>query len=186
MVMTYKLLPHLPAPPEEITNSINFSTVNPENQDAFPYRRRQLTNWNGRDFEAAMNSRLRLGNHFDQWVRENLVKEFNDACVNYVDGSLEKSSTGAHCDFTRSYVLIYNIKTGGPNATLCFWQEKGQPLEREPGLQRTDLSQLDLADSIVGPNDCWYIINANVLHGVENLSESRINLQVSLNGNPWQ
>lgn len=179
-MMTYRLLPHLPVPPAHILQQVDFSIVNPAASDYGLYRRRSLKGWYGRDFDAAMNARIRFTENFEHWVKQNITDRYNDVGVNYVDSDESRNSTGAHCDLSRRYAVIFNVLTGGPHATLCFWQEKGQALIREPGCQCSDFDRLTLVDSVQGPKDCWYIIDAHVLHGVEHLTGPRINLQISL------
>lgn len=184
-MLTYQLLPQLPVPPQTILNSINFNLENPDHADFGLYRRRNLTNWQGHNFSAAMNARIKFTDQFEQWVKLNIVSEYNDAGINYVDSNPDRHSTGAHCDQSRRFALIYNVRAGGPNAALCFWQEQGYPLIRISGSQCTDQSRLTLIDRVTGPTGHWYILDGHVLHSVEELSEQRINLQINLDHNPY-
>ena len=47
-------------------------------------------------------------------------------------------------------------------------------------MQAEMLEDLDIIDQIEGPYNCWYLVNAHILHSVENLTRTRINVQVSL------
>ena len=67
----------------------------------------------------------------------------------------------------------------GTKAKLNFWQETGYPLIRDPKSACGDLSKLTLIDSVVGPRDCWYLLNAQILHNTDYLERKRINLQIS-------
>lgn len=185
MTFVCKLLPNLQKPPQYLIDKIDL-TLKPKKNNVGFYAQRQLKNWYGRNFEAAQNIRIKFCYEYECWVKENIVSEFNDASLNYVDSSDNRTSTGAHTDGTREYALLFNIKTGGPNASLCFWQEIGQDIIRPKATQGEDLSKLTLLSSYIGPTDCWYLIDGRVLHSVENMTDTRINLQVSLNYDPWQ
>lgn len=184
--LTYKLLPHLPPVPEEIVNSVDLDRKPTEMEIGY-YRERSLKNWYGRTFPALVNVRVRH-ELFENWVRENIIPEFIDAGVNYVvynrnDGLA--SSTGAHTDGIRNFTVLYNLKTGGPNASTCFWQERGQELRRPPKTQGEDLTELVYVDSIFLPERTWCIIDTRILHSVEHLYSTRISFQISLNEHPW-
>jgi hypothetical protein len=84
-----------------------------------------------------------------------------------------------HTDVTRDYVLLYNVSAGGPDSTLCFWQEEGEQLFRDRMLAVERSPRLKLVDSTKGPFDCWYLMNTRVIHSVENVTSLRLNLQVS-------
>jgi len=62
---------------------------------------------------------------------------------------------------------------------LCFWREKSQDLRRERALAVERGSRLELIDRVNGPFDCWYMVNARVIHSVENVTGLRLNLQIS-------
>jgi hypothetical protein len=115
----------------------------------------------------------------EAWVRLRICREFNDMGVRFAFGKPDVNTAGVHTDETRHYVLMYNLDNGGGH--LKFWQEKGQPLERDGRYLVTDYSKLDLVETVETPNNRWYLINARVLHSVEGITSTRINVQVSLN-----
>lgn len=181
----YKFLPQLPHPPKELLEQIDL-TARPKTNTLGSLNQRHLKNWNGRDFAAAQNVRRKFNDEFETWVRENITSDFLDAGLCYVDADENKSSTGAHTDDVRDYVIIYNILTGGPDATLCFWQENGHPIKRPRLTMGEDLAKLTLLESVVAPSHQWYLLDSKVMHSVENLVSARINLQVSLRENLWK
>lgn len=183
---TYKILPHLPQVPEEIIQQIDLDH-RPKINDLGYYHERQLRNWYGRDFAAMINVRT-AHDEFASWARANIISDFIDAGVNYVLYNREDglpSSTGAHTDGTRNFTVIYNLRTGGPNAMTCFWQERNQDLYRPRKTQGEDLTELVYVDSIFIPEKTWTIIDTRILHSVEHLYSSRISLQISLDEHPW-
>jgi len=74
---------------------------------------------------------------------------------------------------------MYNLRTGGDDAELCFWQEEGKELIRERAAQCGEYQKLKLVDSILGPANVWYLTNTRVLHSTENVKGLRLNLQIS-------
>jgi len=82
--------------------------------------------------------------------------------------------------------LLYNLRTGGPNAELCFWQQEGYPLVRDRAVEIENPNGIKLVKSVKGPENCWYLINTRILHSTEKLSELRCNLQVAFqHTTPW-
>jgi len=186
----YQFIDSLPAVPDHILSGIDFDRV-PTGRDIDKlgtYSRRKLVNWYGRSFDAMVNNRVDNSPEFKAWVRGNIIPNFLDVGINYViynrdDG--QASSTGGHTDGSRNYTLIYNVRTGGERAMTCFWQEHGQPIYRERCVNSEDMSRLDLLDQVFIPEKRWAILDTRVIHSVENLYDSRISLQVSLDENPW-
>ena len=77
------------------------------------------------------------------------------------------------------FILLYNIDTGGPEAATTLWQQQNFPLHRDPGLSIENTSDLTKVCEVVGPTG-WYLINARILHSVENVTAPRINIQISM------
>jgi len=127
-----------------------------------------------------MASNGNVRHYFDEeslsWIRENITSEFhatNSGVMFFDEPQLP------HTDVTRDYVLLYNIQSGGPDSQLCFWQEAGQPLVRQRMLTAERGPNLKLVERVNGPFERWYIVNAKVIHSVENITGLRLNLQVS-------
>lgn len=122
------------------------------------------------------NIRQRFDDDVIEWIKENICREFhaeNSGVMFFDEPQLP------HTDVTRDYVLLYNLETGGANSELCFWREKSQDLRRERALAVERGSRLELIDRVNGPFDCWYMVNARVIHSVENVTGLRLNLQIS-------
>ena len=178
---TYKLLHNLPRPPKSLISLVDFD-MRPEINNIATMGRRELIDWKGYNGPALRNTRRieqPFQNDFDQWIKENITKDYQNSSLMYCPENNNSPSTGAHTDFTRDYVLMYNLNTGGEDAELCFYQEKNQPLVRDRGTQAGEYKNLELIDSVKGPKDSWYLINARILHSVENIKKLRLNLQIS-------
>jgi hypothetical protein len=180
MTFLFKVLDDVPAPPQELIDAVDRQR-RPGMSEIGYFHERRLKNWNGFDLPAGVNTRQAYP-EFEAWVKQNVTRHIVDAGVNYV--SIENTgvarSTGAHTDGVRAYVMLWDIELGGPDAELCYWQEKGQPVHRPPKTQGEDLTQLELLDKIRLPRGKWTLVNTTVLHSVENLFETRITLHISL------
>ena len=188
MTFLFRKMPDLPLPPEDLVGKIDIE-LRPETNDLGRYTQRWLVNWGNTAHKAGQNLRIKFSD-FENWARENIYQDIVDAGINYVniDPELEIGpiSTGAHTDKIRDFVLLFPILQGGDDTRLTFWQEKGQEVIRSPATDVEDRKLLDLLDWTILSHDCWTLINTNVLHSVENLYSTRINLQISLRNIPWK
>jgi hypothetical protein len=175
---TYRLMPNLPPPPQWLIDQIDLSVI-PEINNIGSMGRRKLVNWNGVTGEATRNIRRAFINEYDEWIKKNITTEYMNSSLMYCPGDPDRPSTGAHTDFTRDFILMYNVFTGGPDAKLCFWKEKDQPVIRDRAVEIGEFNKLELIDSVTGPENMWYLANGRILHSTENLTSLRLNFQIS-------
>jgi hypothetical protein len=181
---TYRLMPNLPAPPQDLVDLIDFN-LRPEINNTSTMGIRELKNWKGYNGPALRNMRRieqPFQAAFDKWIQKNITKNYQNSSLMYCHGgdfAAGATSTGAHTDFTRDYVLMYNLTTGGEKAELVFWKEKGQDLIRPRETQCVDYQSLEMVESVLGPANVWYLTNTRILHSTENITGVRLNLQIS-------
>lgn len=175
---TYIALTDLPKPPDSLLQQIDLSLTPAINNTGY-LQTEPLTDWNGYSGPAALNVRILFNDEYIEWVQKNITSEFENASLNYVTGPPQIKTTAPHRDFTRDYVLIYNVDPGGDDVTLQFWKEAGHEIVREPGAACGRKADLELLDTVSGPLNCWYLTNATVLHSTDNMVRQRVNLQVS-------
>ena len=176
----FQILKNVPAPPQHLIDQIDRS-ITPIKSELGYHTERFLNNWYGRNFKAGVNARL-PSPEFEAWVKKNITEHILDAGVNYVTHTEETGlpiSTGAHTDGTREFVLLWNVEHGGADAELTFWREENKPLYRAPKTRGTDFSKLKFVTKTRLPEDKWLLLDARVLHSVENLTSTRISLQIS-------
>jgi hypothetical protein len=181
-IWTYIPLPHLPSPPDWLINQIDFD-LTPEANNTGYLQKEALVDWNGYTGPAALNVRILFNDDYINWLKQNIVEDFENASLNYVTGPPNIKTTAPHRDYTRDAVLIYNVDTGGDDVKLQFWQEHGKPIVREPGAACGRRSDLELLATAAGPANCWYLTNATILHSTDNMTRQRVNLQVSFKEN---
>jgi hypothetical protein len=182
----YKMLPDLPPPPETFLKNIDHF-FRPEQQKFSPQNDlflgvKSKEDWRNQEYEwiqpmaSNKNKRHRFNETFTNWIAENITPEFqhkNSGVMFFDEMQLP------HTDLTRDFVLLYNLKNGGDKAKICFWQEENKEVYRERMLALNRGSHLKLLDEMQSHENCWYLINARVLHSVENVSDLRVNLQIS-------
>ena len=176
---TYIALKDLPPPPRNLLEQIDL-LLTPEVNNTGYLQTEPLTNWNGYSGPAALNVRILFNDDYIEWLKKHVTADFENASLNYVTGPPPQIKTTApHRDFTRDYVLIYNVDTGGDDVKLQFWRETGHKIVREPGAACGRRADLELLDTVSGPPNCWYLTNATILHSTDNMVRQRVNLQVS-------
>lgn len=138
----------------------------------------------GKKYRCADNPFYAPSTQLEKWVRHNILEdEVHEVGIRFAYGSPQITSAGVHTDQTRNYVLQYHLKTG--NGKLCYWQKKGSNFYiGEKYTLVKDYSELELKETYEVPLRTWHLVDARVLHSVEDLNDVRISLQVSLNTIP--
>lgn len=139
---------------------------------------------NGKEIQSSDNPFFYASAELERWIKQNVCEHFNDVGVRFAYGKPDVNTAGVHTDQTRKYVLQYMIKTGGGN--LNFWQQDNEPIQRNGRYTLDSYDELTLLSTVETPEHTWILLNAQVLHSVENLSSTRINVQVSLNYDPFE
>jgi hypothetical protein len=179
----YLLLPELPRPPEKFVEAINldqssFPTTSPFHEVRIRFCKRQ-----GQQFLASPSVRARLPDNLqselEQWVKENIIKNFLHVGINY--RHCNSDTSGIHTDSSREFSLTYNVSTGGPWCGVTWWQEKDQPMIRNLGLQVLDFDVVEPVATLIGPTQQWFLHDARILHSTEGLETPRVQFQISLN-----
>jgi hypothetical protein len=108
------------------------------------------------------------------WARQNISDEFHNIGISYWTGG----ATGLpHTDLSRDVALFYLFTTGGDAVETKFWRYNGQ-IHFEGHIHPESYEELELLESVVLNSNTWNILDAKVVHSVENLSGDRIALQL--------
>jgi len=173
----YAFVPELPEPPEwaimqgQQRYSQGTDLVDTKQLDQIVIKK------HNQYFKNASNYTTMLDHTVLDWCHSTIGSEIIDARYSCTKPGL--SISGPHCDQTRNFTLIYLLKTGGSKHRTVFFQEKNCDVLRVNGLRVNDYSKLDEIASIQLPLNAWTILNARVLHGIENISHGRISLQLN-------
>lgn len=173
---------HSPDFQNEISNHYNKSP------NSHKFEERKLLK-DGKEINTLCLRGKRLGDDWEQWVRENIISEFVNTGVRIALGE-NTTVHGAHADTwtgdpTRATCKFYYLlEDGGDNVETIFYKEKNQPLERKSTPQHPvtiyDYSTIEEIERFKIPLNQWILLNTNVLHGVENVTGKRTHLTVTV------
>ena len=175
----YKILDHLPLIPEAFLHHTEFAkAITRPCGMQFPgysgYSRSD-----GKETAPNIIS-TKIPSNLLMWINEKITPTHTKS-VWYrkviVDDDNNNNFYPAHVDISRRFTLLYNIVDSG--GELVFWKEKDQPIFRElaPGPFK-DYSRLEELCRFPSPHKKWYLLNSQVIHGVENLGSVRENIQI--------
>lgn len=133
---------------------------------------------------SADNPFYHANDKLTKWLDNNILSSYNDVGIRYARFEDGKTTTGIHTDQTRKFVLQYLLESG--NGILNFWKESNQPIVRDGRVTLNSYDNLELLETYHLPEKQWVLLNASILHSVENLTSDRISIQISLNYDPFQ
>lgn len=199
--MIFTWLPmDLPRPPEKFITlatelghkiSNNHSDIDNTalNQGDSEYANRWLIK-DGKKIKSRIQFGYDLGDEWKAWVKENIIEDFYATGGRYSYGK-DTTTHGAHSDAvvenTAIYKLYYILDAGGEDARTVFYQEHGHPLNRKGSWEHIchcdDYSKMDVVEELRIPQGRWVLLNTNILHGVEGVTGTRLNLVVVVTTN---
>lgn len=166
--MTYVFYPDLPSLPEV--------PLEPASETFHQYLTISCDK-NGLPVPNTVCTRHAINPDVVEWARQNISQEFHAMGLN-----CQGTSTGGvaipHTDRTRNWTLMWIIETGGQQVPTVFWQEQGFDVERDPGYYPKNYESLTELETHVFKPNCWVLINAKVIHSVENLQSIRKAVQL--------
>ena len=190
-------LPHPPAKFIALATELGHNMANNHknikntalNQNDNGYADRLLLK-DGKEIKSRIQYGYELGKEWETWVKENIIENFHMTGGRYSYGE-DTTTHGPHSDTvfkdTWTYKLYYLLDPGGPDVKTIFFQEHGQPIMRRGTKENIchcdDYSKLDTIDELKFPMGRWVLLNTSVLHGVENVTGTRLNLVVIFNTN---
>jgi hypothetical protein len=122
-------------------------------------------------------TRHRINPDITEWAKQNISPELNYIGLQYcgVEGG---GVSIPHTDRTRTWSLIWFLDTGGDNVRTVYWQERGFDIERPPGYYPKSYNDLTELESHVFETNRWVLINAKVIHSIENMTSIRKSIQL--------
>lgn len=123
-------------------------------------------------------TRYLVDSDLEQWIKENISDSHHQIIVAMHENNNDSNLFAVHTDRTRSWILVYYLRTGGEKATLNFYQEKYMNIVRDLDIscRYTNLKKLESHS----PKDReWWLFNTMVLHDVQNIDSVRIAIQLS-------
>lgn len=175
--MHYQILSQLPHIPQELLDA-TLTTV--DRSDLLNYLNkvsRPISDLNKKFPRTALLPELEM------WLRNNI----SDKALKYelaitLDDN-DAHSILPHTDRAREFTLIYLLEGGGENHRTVFYNTKNHKnIDR---MMTFEYSELIECDSIVIPIKQWTLLNAQSIHSVENIPQTRIAIQLSFDTNLW-
>jgi hypothetical protein len=133
----------------------------------------------GKMYNNAFNHSVYLNDDCLAWARQNVTRAAKDIRIAATKTGLERS--GAHIDRTRNYTLMFLLEPGGPDHETVFYKERGVEEIVRPNTYHVDhYDQLEVLRKFKLKINAWNLVQARVLHSIENISQGRSSIQISL------
>lgn len=129
-------------------------------------------------YVSAFNQAVDLGPDALEWARQTVGISSSAIRVNFTQPG--RSLSGPHTDRSRDWVLIYLLQAGGPDHVTVFYRELGHPLIRPRHTAVNHYGSLTVLSRLQVPLRRWTLMNTRVLHSIENISQGRYAIQVSV------
>jgi hypothetical protein len=186
MTLLYKQL-DFPAVPGSLIPDIN-----QPGSDKLIWSNKPRTATRGSEIvEHSRYNRFDISTNLKNWVDTNITVDYKNIGLSHMWGAAVNLP---HTDHTRDVTMLYLFCTGGEKVETKFWKRKGYPIHHDNKdknyhynyNQPNTYDDLELLDSVVLELHRWYILDAQCIHSVEGMSDSRISLQLGfLRQSPW-
>lgn len=137
----------------------------------------RVLNHNQQQIQHVRQTRYNLDSDWQQWIRDNIANNFIECTVSI--GGPSQGHLGPHTDRARDFVLLYVLVPGGENVLTTFWQEHNQSVLRPHATLVDDYQQLSMISEVDLGVRRWVVLDSRILHSVQNLQGSRINIQIA-------
>lgn len=143
---------------------------------------------NGQTQSGRTAPRVDFADVMSDWVNTNVSREWNQITVGVnlppINGD-GGDTTVAHTDTTRAYVLIYLLSVSNEDQATVFYQQRGQARHRRRNTTVEDYSQLSELERACYPLHRWVMLDATVIHGVENVLGHRTAIHIGFDIDPF-
>ena len=146
------------------------------------YANRMLTHPSG-NTRNSNNRVIYLDDSSLEWAKQSVTASAMD--IRVFASTVGRHRTGPHTDRTRQFSLIYLLEGGSDYHSTVFYKDKNADLIEYTGhVAVNDYNQLDEIARLQLPRNTWTLLNARVLHSIENIGRGRLAIQISLNSIP--
>lgn len=191
-VFTWLPLPHLPQVPEHFIEQIKALAKPAEDptQESLvssgivdlAYKNRTVLK-DGVEHKSRIQERFFISEEWESWVKENIIAEFSETSGRINVGEPGSTLHGAHTDGP-IYRLFYLVTSGGDCVETVYYLDPAQPILHATTAPRVtghyNMDELIEIDRTQFPVGQWILHNGYVLHGVENITGTRININVTI------
>lgn len=193
--MMFTLLPldHLPPVPQKFVEqalSIVANTDGKTNkaldlQKTPGYNDRTVKLPDGTVTKSLVGEIYEMGSDWEDWVRANIISRFIETGIRNTRSKNGSTTHGAHADNPIKWKFFYLLDEGGTNVVTSFYLQKGHLAVREDNsvekiVHVTDYADIVPIDRVRIPVGRWMFFDTRVIHGVEDILDSRTTLVVSV------
>lgn len=151
----------------------------PDSDYKIPNQKNRSLFYDGRQEKSAHSHYRVLDADQLSWIHENVTKVATDFRHSFTTPG--RRLIGAHRDRTRDWVMLFLLESGGDQHATVWYQEKGhEDVLREAGHFVNDYSCLTEISRRRLRENCWTLLNAQVIHAVEGAPGMRRSLMLSL------
>ena len=140
---------------------------------------------NGREINSKCQINFHLGKEWESWVRENIHPNFEETGIRLSVG--DSTTAGPHVDNPGKLRFYYLIDRGGEAAETIWYMKPGKPIifdadswNKPYPYSYDNVDELVPIDRAYFPLNTWILFNGYILHGVNNVTCTRINFNVSI------
>jgi hypothetical protein len=163
----------------EIKNFKNYLEIDSEGYGPS----RDFTDITGLKKSSITSIKFHINEKLNNWLKVHISDKYHRAVILVNKKNIDNSSNvfSVHTDATRTWVLIYYIKTGGNSAVLNYFKEEGYNIIRGKNIYPDDYRNLKIIESFHPNTGEWWLLNTQALHDVQNLESDRMSIQLSFN-----
>jgi hypothetical protein len=194
-IFTWLPLPHLPKVPDHFVDRILELAVPTTDPDGCLLQKRGTITAEfkhrpivkaGQQMRSRCQEAFDIGSDWEQWVRENITEHFSETSGRINVGIEGSTVHGAHADGPL-YRLFYLLEAGGDDVeTVFYWRPDSNFLYSLDKDNNGGYLAYDNMDDLVEverarfPRHQWILFNGHVLHGVENIQNHRVNINITV------
>jgi hypothetical protein len=140
---------------------------------------------NGQVINTRCQVNYNMGDAWNKWVRENIFPVYQETGIRVSVGNSD--TTGPHVDNPGKLRFFYLVDSGGNDAETVFYMKPGDPVifnmdnwNQVTPYSHDNIDELTVLERARFPLNTWVLFNGYILHGVNNVTGSRINFNVSI------
>jgi hypothetical protein len=153
------------------------------------YSTKRVVQKDGKQVISRIQPRFGLEDVMSAWTNTHISTEWSQigvaTSILSQQAKANSQMQSPHTDGTRSYALLYLLESSNADQDTVFWHEPGYPIHRKRTMSPLNLDHLIKIDSVRIPLHTWTYIDSTILHSVENVTQSRITLQISFDCDPF-
>jgi hypothetical protein len=192
-VFTWLSMPQLPKIPEHFVQRARTMLLDLEDQNSATLKQgytnsefqRRLIQRNGEQLPTVYSKAVRLGDDWNAWLKDNKFPDFFDSTARFTAGAGDVF--GPHVDNPGRVRLFYLVDRGGESAETVWYHRSGDPVVYDMDnhnsneiIHHNNVNELTVLDRAQFPLNTWTLFNGWIMHGVENVTDTRFYFTVDM------